>query len=245
MGYMKIQGNKNLLNAEVVLKLYRVLDYLLFEENVIKKYFLTIRSKMLLKKIINKKIVNKIIAEFFKIKEQLLLDLKYFYESDPSAISLDEIKISFPGFKAIKAYRIAHVLYRFGYKVSARIISEEAHSLTGIDINPGCNIGCPFFIDHGTGVVIGETASLGNYVKIYQGVTLGAISLKKGQLLKNRKRHPTILDNVTIYSGASIFGGETVIGNNVVIGANTYITSSVDDNNIVTLKECGICILKK
>ena len=154
-------------------------------------------------------------------------DLDFFYECDPAADSLDEIKLTYPGFRAILLYRIAHILYKKGMKLEARIISEYGHSRTGIDIHPACEIGSPFFIDHGTGIVIGETTDIGKYVKIYHGVTLGALSLKGGSALRGKKRHPTIQDHVTIYSGASILGGDTVIGENVTIGSNVFIVNSV------------------
>ena len=124
-------------------------------------------------------------------------------------------------------YRIAHIIYHLGVPFVPRIITESAHSKTGIDIHPGCKIGVPFFIDHGTGIVIGETSEIGNFVKIYHGVTLGALTLKEGRELVGKKRHPTIKDNVTIYSGASILGGETVIEESAVIGSNVFIVNSV------------------
>ena len=133
--------------------------------------------------------------------------------------------------------RIAHELHLLGVPLIPRIMTEHAHSLTGIDIHPGATIGKYFFIDHGTGIVIGETTVIGDNVKIYQGVTLGALSTRGGQMLKNVKRHPTIEDNVTIYSGATILGGETVIGKDVVIGGNSFITSSVLEGTKVSVKQ--------
>jgi len=163
-------------------------------------------------------------------------DLEAAYRGDPSAFNRDQIVVSYPGFYAIAIHRIAHELLQLGVPVIPRMMSEYAHRHTGIDINPGAVIGDSFFIDHGTGVVIGETAVIGNNVKIYQGVTLGAMSTKGGQLLKGVKRHPTIEDNVTIYSGASILGGETIIGANSTVGSNVFITGSLPKNSKVTIK---------
>ena len=154
-------------------------------------------------------------------------DLDAIYDGDPAANSRSEIILCYPGFFAIFIYRIAHELTKLSVPILPRVLSEFAHSKTGIDIHPEAEIGHHFFIDHGTGIVIGQTTKIGNYVKIYQGVTLGALSLKDAQKLKTKKRHPTILDNVTIYSEASIFGGETIIGPNVTIRSNSFITESV------------------
>ncbi len=173
------------------------------------------------------------------IRKELLLDLKAIYDGDPACSSYVEIVTSYPSFLAISAYRISHNLYNLGLKFPSRIISEYAHTRTGIDINPGCNIGHSFFIDHGTGIVIGETTIIGNNVKIYQGVTLGALSLKEGRLLEGKKRHPTIEDNVTIYAGATILGGDTIIGRNSIIGGNVFITKSLPPNSKVSNK-CDI-----
>lgn len=166
------------------------------------------------------------VKEIPKIQKLLLKDAEATFFGDPAVSCVEEIIISYPGFWATMVYRIAHVLYS---KVSIlpRIMCEYAHSRTGIDINPGAQIGEYFFIDHGTGVVIGETSIIGNNVKIYQGVTLGALSTRKGCELKNVKRHPTIEDNVVIYSGASILGGDTVIGSGTVISGNAFVTTSV------------------
>ena len=161
------------------------------------------------------------------IREYIETDLQAEFDGDPAAHSKDMIIISYPGLYAIMVYRIAHELVLLDVPMIPRMMTEIAHSETGIDINPGAVIGKYFFIDHGTGIVIGETTEIGENVKIYQGVTLGALSTRKGQLLAGRKRHPTIEDNVTIYSGASILGGGTVIGKNAVIGANAFITSSI------------------
>ena len=177
------------------------------------------------------------LSEFFSslpsIKQALMLDIEAMFNGDPASSSYEEIVTTYPGFTAIYCYRIAHKFYEMDLKHLARLISEYAHSRTGIDINAGAKIGKSFFIDHGTGIVIGETSVIGDNCKIYQGVTLGALSLKDGRQLVGEKRHPTLLNNVVIYSGASIFGGKTVIGNNVTIGANVEIKESVLDNTIV------------
>lgn len=174
---------------------------------------------------------NRIINEFLmglpQIEEILNTDLDAIYDGDPAANSRLEILLCYPGFYAIFIYRIAHEFARLGIPLLPRVLSEIAHSKTGIDIHPNATIGHHFCIDHGTGIVIGETTRIGDYVKIYQGVTLGALSLRDGHKLKGTQRHPTISDHVTIYSEASIFGGETVIGPNVTIGSNAFITSSV------------------
>ncbi len=167
------------------------------------------------------------INELKNLKEKCYKDLDFFYESDPACESKEEVVITYPGFLAITYYRIAHIIYELKVPFVPRIITEIAHSETGIDIHPGCKIGVPFFIDHGTGIVIGETSEIGNYVKMYHGVTLGALSLKEGRELEGKKRHPTIQDYVTIYSGASILGGETVIEEKAVIGSNVFIVNSV------------------
>ena len=175
----------------------------------------------------------------------LLCDIQMTYDSDPACTSLEEPLISYPGIYAIIIYRIAHILYRLDLKVIARLISEMAHSQTGIDIHPGATIGNYFFIDHGTGIVIGETTIIGHHVKIYQGVTLGALSLGRGQGLKGIKRHPTIGNHVTIYSGASILGGETSIGDNTIIGSNVFITKSIGENKKVINKEAEVILIDK
>lgn len=171
-----------------------------------------------------------------KIREYIETDIQAAFEGDPAAYNKDEIIFSYPGIYAILVYRIAHELYNLSVPIIPRIMTESAHSDTGIDIHPGAVIGKYFFIDHGTGIVIGETTVIGQHVKIYQGVTLGALSTRGGQNLKGLKRHPTIKDNVTIYSGASILGGETIIGENVVIGSNAFITKSIKENTKVSIK---------
>lgn len=171
-----------------------------------------------------------------KIRAYIETDVQAAFDGDPAAYNKDEIIFSYPGLYAILVNRIAHELYVLGVPLIPRIMTEYAHSKTGIDIHPGATIGKYFFIDHGTGIVIGETTVIGDNVKIYQGVTLGALSTRGGQKLKNQKRHPTILDNVTIYSGASILGGETVVGKDVVVGGNAFITKSIPDGTRVSIK---------
>ncbi len=176
--------------------------------------------------------------EFMKkiptIRSILETDIDAAYEGDPAADSKDEIILSYPGLFAISVYRIAHELHLLNVPMIPRIMTEYAHSVTGIDIHPGADIGKYFFIDHGTGVVIGETTIIGEHVKIYQGVTLGGLSTRGGQSLKGLKRHPTIGNNVTIYSGASILGGDTIIGDDAVIGGNSFLIDSVGKGARVT-----------
>ncbi len=171
-----------------------------------------------------------------KIREYIATDVTAAFNGDPAAFSTDEIVFCYPGMLAISVYRIAHELYMLGVPMIPRIMTEYAHSVTGIDIHPGADIDKYFFIDHGTGVVIGETTKIGKNAKIYQGVTLGALSTRKGQKLRGTKRHPTLGDNVTIYSGTSVLGGETVIGDGVTIGGNAFIVSSVSKGTKVSVK---------
>ncbi len=171
------------------------------------------------------------------IRKVLETDVEAAYEGDPAADSKDEIILSYPGIYAISVYRIAHELQLLNVPMIPRIMTEHAHSVTGIDIHPGADIGKYFFIDHGTGVVIGETTIIGEHVKVYQGVTLGGLSTKGGQSLRGTKRHPTIGNNVTIYSGASILGGDTVIGDDVVIGGNAFIVDSVEKGSRVVARK--------
>ncbi|MGA3065865.1 MAG: serine O-acetyltransferase EpsC [Tepidisphaeraceae bacterium] len=180
----------------------------------------------------------RILAEFFNrlpvVRKMLAADVQACFDGDPAAQSTDETVFSYPGLLAISVQRIAHEFYKMSVPLLPRIMTEHAHSLTGIDINPGAQLGRSFFIDHGTGVVIGETTVIGDNVKIYQGVTLGALAPAFGQLLRGQKRHPTIEDNVTIYAGATILGGETVIGEGCTIGGNVFITASVPPHNQVS-----------
>lgn len=172
-----------------------------------------------------------------RIREKLSGDVEAAYEGDPAAKNFDEIILSYPGLFAITIYRLAHELHHLEIPLIPRIMTEFAHRSTGIDIHPGAHIGDNFFIDHGTGIVIGETTIIGNNVRIYQGVTLGALSFKKdknGKIVKGGKRHPTIEDNVVIYAGATILGGETVIGKNSVIGGNVWLLESVPPGSTIT-----------
>ena len=158
------------------------------------------------------------------------------FDGDPAATSKDEVIFCYPGLFAITVYRLAHILYTLNVPLLPRIMTEYAHSTTGIDIHPGATIGRYFFIDHVTGIVIGETTIIGEHVKIYQGVTLGGLTTRGGQSLRGKKRHPTIEDNVTIYAGASVLGGETVIGRDSVIGSNAFITHSIAPCTTVSIK---------
>ena len=185
----------------------------------------------------SEKIAEDFISALPSVHTLLIKDVHATFDGDPAASSFEEIIFSYPGFYAILVYRIANLLYRSKVPFVPRIMSEYAHGKTGVDINPGATIGEYFFIDHGTGVVIGETTIIGDHVKIYQGVTLGALSPRKGQSLSGVKRHPTVCDNVTIYSGASILGGETVIGKDAVIGGNSFITESVAQGARVSVKK--------
>jgi serine O-acetyltransferase len=174
-----------------------------------------------------------------RLRSMLAMDVRAAYQGDPAAKGFDEIIFSYPGLFAISVYRIAHLLFEQGIPLLPRIMTEYAHSMTGIDIHPGAHIGESFFIDHGTGVVIGETCEIGKRVRIYQGVTLGALSVKREEVesLRNRKRHPTIEDDVIIYSGATLLGGDTVIGARSVIGGNVWLTESVPADTQVYMKK--------
>ena len=171
-----------------------------------------------------------------EIRAYVETDLQAAYDGDPAATDKAEVIIAYPGLYAITVYRLAHVLYQLEVPLIPRIMTEYAHSRTGIDIHPGAQIGRYFFIDHGTGIVVGETTVIGDYVKIYQGVTLGALSTRGGQKLHGKRRHPTIEDNVTIYAGASILGGDTVIGHDSVIGSNVFITHPIAPGTRVSVK---------
>lgn len=178
---------------------------------------------------------NRVCCDFMaalpEINRRLWLDVEAILDGDPAAKSTDEVILAYPGFLAISIYRVAHQFYKQGVPLLPRLLTEYAHQLTGIDIHPGALIGDHFFIDHGTGIVIGETTIIRDHVKIYQGVTLGALSVEKN--LANKKRHPTIEENVVIYSNATILGGETVIGKNSVIGGNVWITNSVAPHSVM------------
>lgn len=183
---------------------------------------------------------QKLSVEFFKkipsIRECVEGDLEAAYDGDPAAYYREEIILSYPGLYAISVNRIAHELFLMGVPLIPRIMTEHAHWQTGIDIHPGATIGRNFFIDHGTGIVIGETTVIGKNVKIYQGVTLGALSTRGGQKLQGKRRHPTIEDDVVIYSGASILGGDTVIGKGAVIGSNAFVTKSIEPGTRVSIR---------
>ncbi len=178
-------------------------------------------------------------------REILLSSAEAILEGDPASESIQEIILCYPGFSAISNYRIGHLLYQMDLKFLARLATEDAHRSTGIDINPGATIGEYFFIDHGTGIVIGETCVIGKNVKLYQGVTLGALSLSRGRCLKGEKRHPTIEDNCTIYSCATILGGDTIIGENTTIGANTHILHSIPKHSKVYQSKDELIIVPK
>ena len=171
-----------------------------------------------------------------KVREYLATDVAAIFDGDPAAESADEIIFAYPGLYAITIFRYAHILYELQVPVIPRIMTELAHSKTGIDINPGATIGKYFMIDHGTGIVIGETTEIGDHVKVYQGVTLGALSTSGGRKLWAKKRHPTIEDYVTIYSGATLLGGDTVIGKGAVIGGNVFLTKSIAPGTKVSVK---------
>ncbi len=187
-------------------------------------------------------------AQLPEIYRILTTDVQAAFEGDPAAENKEQIVFSYPGFEAIATHRLAHALYELRVPMIPRIMSEYAHSRTGVDMHPGATVGEYFFIDHATGVVVGETSIIGKHVKIYQGVTIGALSLRNGRALAGKKRHPTIEDNVTIYSGASVLSGDTVIGENTVIGGGAFITESVPANMLVSVgknklefKESGSC----
>jgi serine O-acetyltransferase len=181
-------------------------------------------------------IVQEFLGTLPALRATLATDVQAAFDGDPAAADTDEIIFSYPGLFAIAVYRIAHELHKAQVPLIPRIMTEYAHNLTGIDIHPGATIGEYFFIDHGTGVVIGETTTIGQRVKLYQGVTLGALSTRGGQSLRGAKRHPTLEDEVTVYSGATILGGETVIGAGATISGNVFLTQSVPPHTRVTMK---------
>ena len=184
---------------------------------------------------------QQVCLEFFRqipqVRAMVQTDLEAAYDGDPAATGMAEIIFAYPGLFAITVYRLAHVLYTLNVPMLPRIMTEHAHSITGIDIHPGATIGKYFFIDHGTGIVVGETTVIGENVKLYQGVTLGALSTRGGQSLRGKRRHPTIEDRVTIYAGASVLGGDTVIGRDSVIGSNAFITASIAPCTTVSMKD--------
>lgn len=196
--------------------------------------------KILLEKVCPKERVDDICRDFLNripfVRACVETDMQAAFDGDPAATGYNEIVLAYPGIYAITIYRLAHELYCMDVPLLPRMMTEMAHSTTGIDIHPGATIGSHFFIDHGTGIVIGQTTIIGEHVKLYQGVTLGGLSTKGGQSLSGVRRHPTIEDGVTIYAGATILGGETVIGKGSVIGANAFITRSIPANTTVIMK---------
>ncbi len=207
------------------------------EADVLKE-FLGLQNKLLplLQDVLPEKesavtITDKFFSVIPEIYRQLIKDAEAILHFDPASESLEEVLVAYPGFYATAVYRFSHQLYQYKIPILPRFFSEYAHSKTGIDIHPGAQIGHPFFIDHGTGIVIGETTIIGNNVKIYQGVTLGALNVAKE--LSEVKRHPTIEDNVIIYANATILGGETVVGRDSIIGGNVWLTSSVPSSSVV------------
>jgi serine O-acetyltransferase len=193
------------------------------------------------------------LAEIFlrrlpEIRGLLIRDVQAAFDGDPAALNLDEIILAYPGVLAVSVYRIAHALYDLGVPMMARIMTEWAHSKTGCDIHPGATIGAAFFIDHATGVVIGETTHIGDGVKIYQGVTLGALSLPRdanGHIIRGKKRHPTVENGSTLYANATVLGGQTVVGADSVIGGSVFLTHSVPPRSRVSLKEPELRVLTR
>ena len=223
---------------------YMVFDeeYRSHQSQFVKDTFLKITAKLHLEN--GNDLWNQFESHFGEIREKLDLDAIAFEKNDPAAKSLTEVYLAYPGFHAIAIYRLSHELYQLKAFIISRMMSEYVHGVTGIDIHPGATIGNSFFIDHGTGIVIGETSIIKANVKIYQGVTLGGLQVKKS--LSSTKRHPTIEDNVTIYANATILGGDIIIGANSIIGANVWITHSVPENSLVTYQtEIKISTRKK
>ncbi len=187
-------------------------------------------------------IADEFVDELPRLQALLLKDAEAAFEGDPAAQSREEVILCYPGMHAILVHRIAHELYLRNVPLIPRLMSEQAHSATGIDIHPGATIGEYFFIDHGTGVVIGETTEIGSHAKIYQGVTLGATSTRKGQALSGTKRHPTLGDYVTVYSNASVLGGDVVIGSGSVIGGSAFVTESIPEDGRVSVKDQEVVV---
>ncbi|MEA2068269.1 MAG: serine O-acetyltransferase EpsC [Verrucomicrobiota bacterium] len=190
-------------------------------------------------------VVNEFLGQIPKIRTLLIDDVKAAYNGDPAALSYAEVKLAYPGLVAITSHRVAHELYTLEVPLIPRIMSEYTHSLTGIDIHPGATIGKGFFIDHGTGVVIGETCHIGDNVKLYQGVTLGAKSFpldKHGRPIKHIQRHPTVEDGVVVYANSTILGGDTVIGTGTTVAGNVFLMQSTPPNSLVTRSEGGVSI---
>lgn len=213
------------------------LFYVLFDAEQLVEHSAYLESTFL--KILNKLSIengqetwNTFIGNLYEVRTQLDLDAIAFENNDPASHSLEEIYLAYPGFHAISIYRLSNALYKLNVPILPRMMSEYIHGITGVDIHPGATIGKSFYIDHGTGIVIGETSIIGEHVKIYQGVTLGGMSISKS--MASTKRHPTIEDNVCIYANATVLGGDIVIGANSTIGANVWITESVPENSLVT-----------
>lgn len=218
-------------------------DLLLLKKEIYKAYQIMISSEDAYEK--TEDVYHFLEERLLSLKKALLKDVEAFFEGDPAARSQEEIILTYPGLFAIYVYRLAHLLHEKEVPLLPRMMSEYAHSQTGIDIHPGASIQEYFFIDHGTGVVIGETTTIGCHVKIYQGVTLGALSIKEGRKLFGVKRHPTIEDDVTIYANATILGGDTVIGESSVIGGNTFITESIAPHSLVRMKMPELIVIEK
>jgi serine O-acetyltransferase len=230
-----IQKKYNVRLKDVVKAFTKRLFYYVFDahENELqslRKTFLEIADNLNINH--GESIWNQFQSKFQSIREQMDLDAQAVVNFDPATKSLEEVYLACPGFYAISIYRLSHELYVQNVPIIPRMMSEYVHGITGIDIHPGATIGNSFFVDHGTGIVIGETSIIKNNVKIFQGVTLGGIQVKKD--MESTKRHPTIEDNVTIYANATILGGNIVIGANSTIGANVWITQSVPENSLVT-----------
>jgi len=228
----------NLRLKDDIAKFTKQLFYALFDEEQqqieelksLKFIFLKVLSQMSSKN--GEKLWESFLKKLPEVKRKIELDALAIEQNDPACKGLNEIYLAYPGFHAIAIYRLSHELFKLDLPIISRMMSEYIHGITGIDIHPGATIGKSFFIDHGTGIVIGETSIIKDNVKIYQGVTLGGLSIKKS--LAQTKRHPTIEDNVTIYANATILGGDIVIGANSIIGANVWITQSVPENSLVT-----------
>ncbi len=227
--------NYNIRLKEVIKTFTKRLFYNLFDEQeeetiFLKKTFLEITSKLDIEN--GENLWNDFQDQFLTIREKLNLDAESFLKNDPASTCIQEVYLAYPGFYAISIYRLSHQLHLLKVPIIPRMMSEYVHGITGIDIHPGATIGDSFFVDHGTGIVIGETSIIKSNVKIFQGVTLGGLQVKKN--MQSTKRHPTIEDNVTIYANATILGGDIVIGANSTIGANVWITQSVPENSLVT-----------
>jgi len=227
--------NYNIRLKEIIKPFTKRLFYNLFDEQegetiFLKETFLEITSNLNIKN--GEGIWNEFQGQFLTIRRKLDLDAASFLKNDPASTCIQEVYLAYPGFYAISIYRLSHQLHLLKVPIMPRMMSEYVHGITGIDIHPGATIGDSFFVDHGTGIVIGETSIIKSHVKIFQGVTLGGLQVKKD--MQSTKRHPTIEDNVTIYANATILGGDIVIGANSTIGANVWITQSVPENSLVT-----------